>query len=175
MLESHLDGLDPCWMLDSPSVIDMQDRFFPDPLYLESSTFLHDSLVCLPAVYMLGSHSELNHHFLPNRSQSKQPVWGPDEGIILAKMATLSYPRLPHMFKLDSILQQVGFFSGRILHFAPCLPHGKVCVCMCVPRGEVPLAKEKNLVWPISRQADWTALLLGQFQKELNALTYSCS
>lgn len=60
--------------------------YFPDPLNLESSTFLHnDSLLCGPAVYMLGSHSELNHHFLPNRSQSKQPVWGPDEGIILEK------------------------------------------------------------------------------------------
>lgn len=47
-----------------------------DPLNLESSTFLPDSLSCRPAVCMLGSHSELNQHFLPNRSQSEDQMKG---------------------------------------------------------------------------------------------------
>lgn len=49
-----------------------------------------------PAVYVLSSHSQLNHHFLPTRPRRKRP----DEGIIPAEQ------RPP--FKLDSISQQVG-------------------------------------------------------------------
>lgn len=120
-------------------------------LIWKAALSLHDSLLCKPAVYMLGSHSELNHHFLPNRSQSKQPVGGPDEGIILEKWQPLCHLRLSHMFKLDSISQQVGLsLEGyRILLHASHMGRGVcMCVSMCVPRVEGLLAEagKKNLV-----------------------------
>lgn len=98
------------------------------------STSPPNSSLCWPDVNVLSSHSELNHHFLPNRSQWKQPVGRPDEGISLEKQQP------SHMFKWNSTSEQVVLFTleGCCIEL-----HKKVrqSVCPCVCWGNKWLAK----------------------------------
>ena len=121
-----------CWTIMKSLTGGIQ-TLLVDPLNLESSTFLPDSLSCQPAVCMLGSHSELNQHFLPNRSQSEDQMKG-----LSSKNGNRRPSEITTHVQIRLRITAGGFHHAYHMGRGVCVNE---CASMCVPGGEGLLAK----------------------------------